>query len=339
MSEIAVIIRYKTNENEDRQIVLDTVNDVNVTASSDLTTHPVPSGDIIADHLIKQPCSMSISGAISLNGGQALVVDKAGPRLANVQQMFEDIKNNGYRCEIYKISTLSKDIQSLSEIRFLSRSNMVLTNINWTERINSLTFSFNFSQILVAQVQEYDVDVDDAYLPNINDPATLNFTDTLIDWQQVDTMLIKTLFDFELITRDFLDSVAAAGSAGLLAAGVAAGVAIAVSLAVGASIPVVGWIAVGVIAIGAALVTFFKSLVKKTKYKIDTFKHYSDDRKNQKEVVRFSNFVGEIHNNIAQLNNNLKVYQPSANEDQECMVSIGGLYYIFNFSKNNTTGV
>lgn len=334
MADFAVTITYLDTDNAYKTIVLETVNDVTVSTTSELTTHPIVNGDLVADHMIKQPCTMGISGTLSLHGSQVLTFVGEGSKLANAQSVFENIKNNALLCEIVKISNIS------NEIRFLQRSNMALTSIQWTESINSLQYTFSFTQVMLASVKEYEVSTDDMFLPNITEPSTLNFTDSLIDWEQVDTSLIQILRTNKLLEEDFLVSLQSLTSAQVSAL-IAAGL---VTVALNA-IPFIGHIATIVIAIVAAAIVFVTALVNwitglinRSKYRIKVFKAYENDKKQQKEVARFCNFTGSIHIQLQQLNNVLHVYQIASNEEQECMISIANNYYIFTFTKNNTTG-
>ena len=335
-AEFAVVISCTIDGNE-QILVLDTVSDVNVNLSSTLTEHPIVDGSMVADHMFKDPATVSISGSFSLNGAsaQTIIVDSTGATLANIESLFERIKDEGISCEIVKISTSSDNI------RFLRRSNMVLLNISWIEKINSLGFNFSFKQAMTATVQEYEVDVDDAFLPNVTDPNTLSFTESLLDWDTIDAALLNTLTSFDLITEDFKNYMASMTATALVALGVglaAAHVAIAVFCV---SNPV-GWVIGAAIAVAVfvyGLVKLISNTIEASKYKIKQFDYYKNDKKQQKEVQRFCNFIGEIHKQITQLNNVIQVYQLASDEPQECLTNIGNNYYTFLFTRNNTSNV
>ena len=337
MSDFAITISCKLNPTDQSEtvFVLDTVNDNTINSSSTITNHPIVTGDMIADHMYINPDSLSINGSFSLNGSKGIVIDSSGSKLKNVEELFEKIKREGIHCTIVKVF-LSESQSNLNDgPRFKIRHNMVLTNIQWTERINSLNFSFTFNQALVADVQTYDVDISDQYLPNVSEPATLSFTDTLIDWNQIDSIIVSQLNSFNLITDEFLNYLKTMTSASLIAIGVAAVIA-KVVIAIPYVREAVAILAVGYI-IGKAIYTWIDGLVKRKKYRIEQFQYYKDDKKNKQEVKRFSNFIGQIHKNIEQLNNALKVYSITSNEPQECMLSIDNNYYIFTFKRDNTT--
>lgn len=334
MSLIVVQLNCTVN-NKRTQIILDTINDVVVQSSSDITMHPIVTGDMVADHMIRQPVTMHIAGSFSLNGRSKTIATGAGSRLSNLEELFENIKNEGSLCDITKMSVEDNGI------RFLQRRNMVLTGISWTEKINSVAFTFDFTQALLADIQTYEVDVDDQFLPNISEPNTLNFTECLLDWSQIDKLITSTAVQVGLMTEDFknfLHTTSTYAVTGVVA-GVTVGVTTtAVIVSLGASGPV-GWI-IGAIAavviVGIGIVKAISDVCKANKYRVKQFQYYKDDRKNAAEVERYNNFIGQIHKQMTQLNNKIFCWQIAANEEQECMVSISNNYYIFNFTKNNT---
>lgn len=344
MSDYAMTLTYEIPaiEGRDKQsktIVLDTIDDSTIDKSNDITTHPIVTGEMVADHSIKNPLSMNVTGSFSIKQGKAIVINSDGAVLGNVQELFEEIMDNAYICQLVKVQYVeSSNSRQEGHARFAIRKNMVLKSIQWTEKINSVGFDFNFTQVLIAEVEEGEVNVDDAFLPNITEPETLNFTDTLLDISMVDKMVIKTLIETGLITDGFLSVLGSMTATSLVAIGVAVGIAFAVA----AMIPGIGHAAIGIAAlIGAVVVVavgiykLFKRLINSTKYKIKQFQAYKNDKKTQKEVKRFCNFEGEIHKQLYQLNDVLQVRKINTNEPQECMLTIGSFYYIFTFERNN----
>lgn len=340
-ASIAVQISYK-RENTNYSVLLDTIDDVHVELSSTVTEHPIVNGDTIADHMYNNPLTMTISGTFSLNGGQAIVISSGGAKLANIQSMFETIKDEAIMCDIVKLTVNLGD----KGIRFAKRTSMVLTSISWTEKINSLGFSFGFTQALVAEVQTYDVDTDDSYLPNVSEPATLNFTDALLDWTYIDELVVSTAVEVGLVKENFWNFMQSLGADALVSLGVATpalAVTLVAIIAGAAAIPVAGWVvAVGAAIVSAAvfivgLVKSISSAVEANQYKVKQFEYYKDDRKNQEEVERFTNFIGGIHTQLSALNDSIQCWQIGSNEEQEAMISISNNYYIFTFTKNNAS--
>jgi len=327
----------------------DSVKDVSITSTSELTEHPLVTGDTIADHMYVQPATMTVQGKFALQGNKRYPYNGAGERLANIEELFERIKKDGITS---KLMTMAGNDASSS--RFKIRENMALTSITWNEHLNSMDFTFQFNEVIQADVQEveYDVDVVDPNLPALTDAASLDFTDTLLDWNAVDEVIIKKLYSIEAITAEFLQFACDAaksfsvGAATGLAVGLVVGFAVLKGiLAICGSIPVYGWIAAAVIvavcAIVGALIALFKSIERaneRRKYKVKQYQLYNDDRKNQQEVEDFCNYLGNVHQNLEYLNDVIQVYGfTNGTQNQECMAYIDDNYYIFRFTKNNTT--
>lgn len=337
MSDYAMIITCKLNrdDTEVTTLVIPTVSESTVNATSTVTTHPIVTGEQVADHMYDEPDSMSFSGSFSLNGSKGIVLENRQLKLADYQELFEKIKKNGIICDIVKAKIDDKNADSVS---FKIRRSMVLTSITWTERVNSLSFSFNFTQVRTVEVQAYDVDTTDSFLPNLEEPQTLNFTDVLLDWNQVDALLNSQLFSLKLMTQQFIDNLKSYTSTQLVALGV--GVAVAAAIVIAFSVPVAGWIAGAVVAIGIFAIGIFnrvKAVINQHKYLVEQFKYYEDDRKMNAEITRYADFVGAIHQQLYSLNDVIKVYSVGSSVDQECFLSINDNYYIFTFTKNSST--
>lgn len=357
MSDFAYVItaRDYPKQGEVTSLVLDTVSESTVNANSVITTHPISSGDYVADHMYDNPDEISINGVFSLNGNKGLVVDKAGSRLDNVQTIFEDIKRLGILCDAVKVHIVQNGATSQQEARFKVRESLVLRNIVWTEGINSLKYSFNFTQVMLVEAQSYEVDMDDKFLPNITEPQTLNFTDTLIDWNQLDAAIMKVLEETDIVTDEFKNVIDSMGKALLVQIVGAAVAAVIVSStlvpAAGAAITAtIGGVVVGLSTTGVGAIVALAGLVvastaiaiarlvKDYKYRVKPFRKYLSDKKTNKEIKRFGDLIGTLHDNLLVLNDAIKVYAVSSNEPQECMLSLDDSYFIFTFTKNNTNG-
>lgn len=326
-----------TIDDEKRYLDLDIINSISVDLTSTVSTYPLVEGDSISDHMYRQPGTISISGTFSTNSKFSTLNYTGLARVKAIQNLFERIKDE----------RLFVDIMSI----FNLRQNYVLHSINWTEHANTLGYTFSFKQIYTAVVEEveYVVDVNDPNLPILTEPLQLDLTDTLIDWEEIDKMVVAALKSAKLIDDEFLLGaltiitsdvtrgallVTSVGAA-LLAKGI-----IGTAITLGVSIPVVGWIALGVSAIAVgifALITLGKKKTEQSKYAINAFKNYENDRQKQAEVERFVNFLGEIHAQLETLETAAQVFAITANTNQECVMNIDGEYYIFNFEKNNTT--
>lgn len=343
MSNFAVTISCKLNEDDtqDTVIILDNVTESNIQSTAAVTTHPVANGDIVADHMYDRPISMSISGNFSLNGSQAFVINSEGSKLRDAQELFEKIKREGITCNIVKVQLVdTNDGNQLP--RFKIRNNMVLESITWTERINSLGFSFGFTQVMIVDVNVEEVDVTDPNAPPITEPNTLAFTDEIIDWNQVNAIIDKCLKEYNLITEDFLNWASNVGES-YLTAGLLAGIAGVSGLIAAASTNPIGWaILAGAAAIGAGYVLIkgiidaFDEWDKRNKYRVETFKLYDNEQKNVEELKRYVEFKGSIYEIVGKLNNAIKLYKVSSDEPQECLLNIDSNEYSFLFTKNNT---
>ncbi len=339
MSEFAVVISCKMNESDEKltSFILDTVDDTIINSSVTMTTFPVVSGDLVADHIYNNADSLSLSGTFSLNGSKGIVVDQEGAKLEAVQNLFDKIKREGILCEIVKVhNTTTK------EMRFKHYSNMVLTSISWTEKVNSLDFTFNFKEALLSAINEDDLDPKDtdSRLPSVTDPVISTFTDTLIDWNSITVSINEMLKAENLITDDFLNYLSGLSATALVALGVGAAVA---ALVIGtfAVSRVAGLVVGAIVAVGTIIYGIYntlKKIINKTRYKIEQFQLYEEQEKKRKEVKRYCNFTDEIHKNLLQLNNAIKVYSVSSDEPQQCQLSLDNNYYEFEFVKNNTTG-
>lgn len=341
MSDFAVIIGYQFDNEEYNSIILDTIEDVRVSSNSRVTEQPVVDGDIISDHMYRDPSTMTVNGTLSLNGSKVTVVNGKGSKLANFQELFEKIQKEGVKCDIIKLSLKNED-----DIRFLQRHNMVLQSVSWTERINSMPYSMNFKEVITTEAIAYDVDIDDAYLPAITEPDTLSFTSTLIDWDMIYRSIIKILKDNDLIKDAFINALSALGNESLKALVPAAVAAVIVGVMTALNSTPVGWVitAVGAV-VGAAVImfkgifNFFKSISKQAKYKIKAFVWTNNAKKNEAEISRFGDFVDKLYKEFESINSLIQVYQVSSNKPQEAMISIGDEYYVFTFTFNNVSQV
>lgn len=327
MSNVAVQISF-TLDNASKRIWLDNVNATSLSLSSTITTHPVLNGDMISDHMYKNPPTMSVSGEYSLNGNTKI---SGVSSLSSFQTLFERIKNEGVLCTIVKTAS------GESGSRFLSRTNMVLDSISWTEKINSLQFSFGFTQVLMATVQVYDVDLTDEWLPNITGLNIVNFTDALIDWKMVDALMLDDMLHVGIITEDFLTRFWEStffydASQVFTAQSVQEAIGILWGAAWKHGNEQLGFVKV--------LKPFFEEVTRLLDvYHIETqFILYQTDAENREAQAEFVEFFGEIHNALYLLNNEFQCYQVGGSGEQECTAFIDNEYYSFRFKKNNTNG-
>lgn len=332
-AEYATLISY-IDPNDSSNVVsilLDTVQDQTVNESSTVTEHPTVDGTPIADHMYRNVRTIGIQGTFSLNGKKTYVVDKAGKSLQRVEQMFRDIKDKAILCTITRI----KVVDSQHVPQFSVYQNMVLQSITWTEKINSLGYSFNFQEVLLADIQEAEVEPDDEFLADIDFADSSNFSDTLLDWDEVDKEVLDALQEYDLIEQAFLEYMGSMAVASIIALGVAATIAAAVVGVITLTLTSIIAIAIAVVAVFVIGIIALIKLINKSKYKIKAFKYYKDATKMDKEMRRFCEFYESVHDKIRELDGVIKVYHVQENKAQEAIVTIDGSYYIFEFDKNN----
>lgn len=355
----------KTNiDNEDKYLYFDYVEDNKITLSSQITTHPLVNGDIIADHMYIEPISFNFSGTFSLYGnkkGFEVISmnnpeenigynygDSTNTRLAYIENLFERIKNEGIMC------TLLKRSNDGDTSRFKMRDNMVLTNISWTEKQASVDFDFTFTEALTASVAEleYDKDIVDSSLPVLSNPSSSNFTDEFINEADILNATISILQDEKLIEDKFLNNlvefIKTYYSGVLIGAAVGVGAILiaakVIALVAGSLIAAgpVGWIvlaAVGAACIVAGAIYGIIQFIRKRNYKVKKFKNYKNESKKKRESERFMELIGNIIERCRQLNDKIQVYGFGLNEPQTCFFNINNYGYYFTFNKRNENSI
>ena len=333
---------FHTNDKYTNDAVqFDIISSNTVQLSASLTTYPTVNGDMIADHLTRNATTSAISGSFSLIGNKLTSFEGGNDRLTNIQQYFEYLMKNAILCNI----TIHNQGNN-SNTRFESRDNMVLTSITWTQKQASLDFNFSFTEALISTINfDDDTDIDysnDENLPDITDPKVLSFSEVLLDWSYVDTIVLSSAYEAGIITKDFLTYYATQITFSdwttsyftAVGIGTIAGIAF---ILLGSTGPVgiaVG-VVVGLAVLGIALYKLITNANAKYNYAVEQFKLYQDDRKNQEEANRLDNWLGQIHKNLKQLDNALKLYQFQATSNQQCQLYIDGEYYVFTVTASN----
>lgn len=295
---------------------------------------------MIADHMFKEQASLSYSGTFSLNGSPNTLFDGVRPTLLEFQDLFMHLKDAG--CECY----LSKVVYGSNDARFQKRGPCVINNIKFVENINSLSFAFDFVELLTYELEEFeDVEEISDDLPQITTPVERSFSSILIDWNEVDSLIVKVCKDMNLISDDFWTELSNRAdlliASGTLIVGASVGLGVMAAGVVAASaIPVVG----AIIGIGAGAYFLYKAIrssvesakAKKT-YRIEQFKKYEDDAKMAREIERFCNFTSEVRAQLEIfLKNNFYIYQFPLGEEQDCFININSQVYTCECRKDNT---
>lgn len=316
-----------------QKFLLDTVNETKISTSSKLSSHPIAQGDYISDHMYRDQATISLSGSYSLNSGTNLNLGTGVTRLAVFQSIFETIKNQGIICEMLKIS---KDNSSNS--RFLRRTNLVLTSIEWTEKITSLDFDFTFTQIITSEAatnaQNYTSDVEqntgtfdssDTYLPTVINSGTTNFYTAIITYNAICSKLNNELINVNTRTKNLANKIKAIGSSGLKSIGVSSTAASLISKC---------FASYDLNDCDKLFSQGFISNLNNDKL-LSTLS--GDEKVENSDIISFTNYLYSIYNKINSLNDNIVCHQCSSSGEQTYSLMIDNTYYNFEFTRNNTT--
>ena len=315
MAEYGVVI---TIHNDDEQqttttLLLDTLYDDNIKSSSTVTRHPIVTGDLVADHMYRNPDTLSLRGTFSLNGSKGIVVIEGDSKLNKVQDLFEDIKNKGLLCDITRVKIESDDSGRQSPV-FKSRKNMILTNISWTQGINDVDYSFTFNEALIVTIDIAPATSDDNFNPNVSGFTRSTFTDSIFDIEIVKKLVVQILKEQNLIDEKALNEFTKRAHIFFIG---------------GLFTPFgIGTIASG---IGYAIT----KAKFENKRRVKAFKYYQNSNENEKEAKRFDDMINDIYNQFKIFNEHILVYQVSKDEDQETILQIGSEIYLFKFTKSN----
>lgn len=349
-------------DSETRYIPLDLVSSVSISASSDITTYPLITGDIISDHKYDNPRSVEISGTFALNGKYASQDNSTfsfsgdkGSRLKNIEEYFFALRKYG------KFISLTSILDGGT--RFTTIDNLVISNLRFDRTFSTLKMSLSLKEIYTYE-NDNELDIlensTDPNLPCLASFKSCDFAKDVLTYDSIDEMTITQLADNGLIADSFAEgfydfvklggttiiSISAAVlifyivvkvlvKVGIIAAttGTMLTTGAATVTALGA-IPVVGWVAIGVGAL-VALVGFGVSIWKQIKRLslISEFKGYDNSKQNQQESERFIGVLENVRksfNTIAK-NNNIKFYNFSSNSSkQTTYLTIDDNIYQFN---------
>ena len=332
-SLVACSISY-TLDKKSQSFILDSIEDIDVSLSSTITTHPVADGDLVADHMYKEPLSITLRGSFGVNASNKFSNFTGPASLGQIQRLIERIKNEAVICTLVKFDNSIGPNYPTG--RFLVRQNLVLSNISWTEKINSLGFTFTFTEVMITKLVTYEVNTDDRFLPSIEVATQSSFAQEFLDWSRLDAFIMKIMSDKGLVTDDFLRSYAY--EAPLIAAGSLAALAGGAALALGATGPA-GWLVlagvVGLGAIGVGIYRIFDNITKERNFREKVFKDYKKDKQ------RFENFVGIVHQQVVNFVNNIGVWNIDLGENREGLsksiaVNVFNDYYVLDFTRKNT---
>ncbi len=350
-----------------RYIPIDLVSDVSVSASSDITTYPLLTGDIISDHKYDNPRSVEISGMFGLNGKYANMEDTTfafsgdkSSRLKNIEDYFFAIRKYG------KFISLISSLNGGS--RFSTIDNLAISNIRFTRNFNTLKFSISLKEIYTYQNDnELDIleNVSDPNLPTLGSFKSCDFARDVLSYDSIDEMTITQLADNGMIWSSFGETftdyiksgvttaismasavvlfyilVAVLVKVGIVTAATGAMLTTgAATIAALGAIPVVGWVAIGVGAV-VALFTVGATIIKSIKRLslISEFRSYDNQEQNIQESERFIAVIEAVRKafNTVAKNNNIKFYSFSSNAaKQTTYLTIDNNIYQFNVEQTS----
>lgn len=338
-------------------IEFDVVDSIDVTSTSDLTTYPLVNGDVVADHMIRQPISLTVSGKFALLGSRTTNFSgSSNDRLHNIQDYFENLKNSGTLCKLVVRSRVD------GVERFKERNCVVLTSIRWGELQSSLIFTFTFNEIMLINVEDFDSSNEELWnvdpnVPAITDGVSRSFTDEVISKADVMVAVLQTAISYGIMTPEFaekyindsklIDELDSSQLNGVTrnqymttalfgtAAGIYGAAGIAAGLILGGP---VGWVVgiFGLIIAGIGIGVAYAAS-QDYKYAREQFSLSLDDYKNSQLVDEFDAFTSEVFQEIDILNEFNQFFRFTSNEAQECLLTISNDYYVFVISKNNVT--
>ncbi len=335
-------------EGNQETINFDLISSISVTSSSNLTENTMMNGDIIADHIYREPNEVTISGSYGLFSNRNVQFSGPWDKLGNVEEYFENIKNKGYKCSIITRSLLNN-----SSTRFKTRENMVLTNIEWTHHQTSIEFSLTFTEQKTASLQTQNIPYteEDEDGPEITDGIATFFTEEVLDWDMIYTLIISLLNEDNMMTEEFKNELQelsfSESGAALVAGGVLGGSVVAVGAIVAAALGSnpIGWIIAAVgIALGGIIWGICNMvnenqrrqelIAAQEKWGHEQFQYFEgDDERNEEELEDFFNFVGGIADYIKTLDNYITVYKIPTDAQQEMTIYIDDNNYVFKFNK------
>lgn len=356
-----------------KYLPIDYLDDRNISANSKIVTQPLQNGDTMSDHMYREPIRETIKGKFSLNGrnwnNDSYNFMFRNDRLTSIQYVFEYIKNTGTLCTLTSVisqvdgadciyydseGNLKGNINP-AKTRFLTRENMALTGISWTEKVNVLDFDFNFEEVIMIDSESYEIDPTDITLPQISSPKTQSVGTLLFDTGELPLMVTQTLYDNGYIEDDWLRALndmgttiigtlatllVFAASVGIIALTISSitsgGLALTALGGAAASVfPVGTIIAAGAVAIGAiafgiaSLINYWNKKEKEKK----AFKLVNGDPK--PDFNRYCNLLDDIEMAVNKASSNIAIYSFPNDEQMQISLSIGGNYYFITFNSIN----
>ena len=321
----------------DRYIPLDIVTDCSIEGTSDITSYPLITGDIMSDHKYDNPKTVSLSGVFSLNGkfnDSFVQGGNATSRLVNIEDYFFACRKYG---KLMSLICVSSD-----GTRFSMLDNLSITSIRFKRNYNSMEYSFNFKEVYF-----FEADTDIQVSENVKDPnaltlgefESLDFTKQVLSAENVDKWAVQVLYQNGLIEDSFIKMVSETGKLnstvnynfGLAWVGFYGGLATTLATLIFPN-------PVSVVVGAFLLIITLPDIIKHGKW-IEPFKGYDNDVDNDREINRFLKVITTIESQVSYAADNLGIrcYGLSSNlKKQKMYLTIDNTIYAFYFEKLST---
>lgn len=204
---------------------LDTCTEKSLSSTATVPQYPVEDGVTVADHMYRNARTLTLSGSFSLAGrnsyennnlytkdniiGELKGGDKswdqwfeedAGElkdlngvnRLEAIQKVFEYVQAKGILCTVMMCSGKPGS----ENTRFKVRDNMALTNINWREQYNSMSYSFTFTEVItVSKLGVFETFNYESLYPETSLPATKSLGEVVNESGSLYKIVLESLFN------------------------------------------------------------------------------------------------------------------------------------------------
>ena len=339
-----------TYVNRIKYLPIDYLDSRSIQSSAQVVSQPMLNGDVISDHMYRNPTKLTISGKFSLNGrnwnnSTYSEIHNEGDRLTAIEYIFERIKNEGILCNITTVATdvdtpdnisydgngnLKSSSITPSQTRFLTRENMALTDISWKEEQNTLGFSFNFQEVIMVHTESYEVKIEDLDLPSLNEPPTQSLGEILFATGELPLAISKTLYKEGYIRDDWLRDVAGSYEGDTKVFADNARIIVKVLISTGLMAGVIAASVAIVAAIGIGIWAIINNCKENEKAK-RAFKLVNGDYK--QDLNRYINFMDDVQMAVNSASANMSVYQFTVDDEQQVCIPIGGNYYYITVAK------
>lgn len=178
-------------DNKIKRFEFDTVDSWPINRSTVVTTQPMINGDIVADHIYREPSSIAVSGSFSLNGSKSRSTYTGGvDRLSDIQSIFERISDEGIKCTL---TFMTPSIGGGVSTRFLIRENYVITNIRWDPKLTSMNFTMTFTEVIFGNAIEDSPSVIKDKYPSVTGVSESSLVDTYLNKTIISTYCISVM--------------------------------------------------------------------------------------------------------------------------------------------------